>query len=124
MSIFILGVAAALILGGLLHFVLKVLVAYSRCSGGAPLLDGVIFPPFSRCWFSSIFPALWSRRLRSCCRPGFTRGGDYRLQHCMEIGSTRTLSLRYGKDMGVSMRCSERRHHAAVPIAAPRGRRR
>ena len=45
MSIFILAVAVLLILGSMLHFVLKVLVAYRRCSGGAPLLDGVVFPP-------------------------------------------------------------------------------
>ena len=45
MSIFILAVAAVIILGGLLHFAMKVLVAYSRCSGGAPLFDGVVFPP-------------------------------------------------------------------------------
>jgi len=41
----ILVVGALLIVGGLLHFVLKVLVAFDRSSGGAPLLDGVIFPP-------------------------------------------------------------------------------
>lgn len=45
MNILILAMAALLILGGVLHFLLKVLVAYSRCSGGAPLLDGVVFPP-------------------------------------------------------------------------------
>ena len=45
MSIFVLVVAAMLILGGLLHVTFKVMVAYSECSGGAPLLDGVIFPP-------------------------------------------------------------------------------
>ena len=44
MSIFILAIAVVLVLGALLHFVLKVLVAYDHCSGGVPLLDGV-FPP-------------------------------------------------------------------------------
>jgi hypothetical protein len=55
MSTIILVVAALLILGGLLHFILKVLVAYSRCSGGAPLLDGVIFPPLFLGMGSAVF---------------------------------------------------------------------
>jgi hypothetical protein len=34
----LLGIAA-------LAFALKLMVARSRCSGGAPLLDGLVFPP-------------------------------------------------------------------------------
>lgn len=45
MSFLVLVFGAVLIFVALLHFVLKLLVAYSRCSGGAPLLDGVVFPP-------------------------------------------------------------------------------
>lgn len=41
-----------------IHVVLKVMIAYDNCEGGAPLLDGYIFPPFV---FGFAGPILLSR---------------------------------------------------------------
>jgi hypothetical protein len=45
MSIIPLILAGLLIGFSLLYIVLKTMIAYDHCSGGAPLLDGYVFPP-------------------------------------------------------------------------------
>ena len=44
----------------LVHAVFKVLIAYNRSSGGAPLLDGYIFPPV----FLGVGSAIFFRRFQ------------------------------------------------------------
>ena len=45
MGVFGIAIGAVLVLGSVLIFLLKIPIAYSQCSGAAPLFDGLIFPP-------------------------------------------------------------------------------
>jgi len=55
MSIIPLILAGFIVVLALVHASLKVIVAYDQCAGGAPLLDGYIFPPVFLGVGSSIF---------------------------------------------------------------------
>jgi hypothetical protein len=60
MSIIPILLAGFMVTLALVHAVFKVLIAYNRCSGGAPLLDGYIFPPV----FLGVGSAIFFRRFQ------------------------------------------------------------
>ena len=60
MSIVPILLAGFMVTLALVHAVFKVRIAYNRCSGGAPLIDGYIFPPV----FLGVGSAIFFRRFQ------------------------------------------------------------